>query len=268
MNQISFIIILVTVFLWGNSVFSMEPSWEELHQAAKKFQEEKRYLKSIKVYEELLDLTKKMYGEKNVKVAEVLVEMAILNRYDLGNEKKYDEFQEKAKKIQLTLNGTISCREPKDWTYEKCRERWARQDPCFMFSNVHDYIKVTYYGLDGSQFMKPADFLENLRGLFGKYEAVEAVKLGGRDATRIKLRYEHRYYRDHNGDYPLLIFLYEEFLILPVKKGFLVFNFNLNHLTPLPLNFTKEDAPKDLYGDSYDEYQTWLSFIKSCKINQ
>jgi hypothetical protein len=170
----------------------MEPSWEELHQAAKKFQEEKRYLKSIKVYEELLDLTKKMYGEKNVKVAEVLVEMAILNRYDLGNEKKYDELQEKAKKIQLTLNGTISCREPKDWTYEKCRERWARQDPCFMFSNVHDYIKVTYYGLDGSQFMKPADFLENLRGLFGKYEAVEAVKLGGRDATRIKLRYEHR----------------------------------------------------------------------------
>ena len=267
MKRILFILILFTLFLWGNLAFSEEPGWEALHRTAEKLRAEKSYSQALAAYEALLDLTRKTYGENNVKVAEVLVEMALLNRYDLGNEKKYAEFQEKAKKIKLTLNGTLSCEEPKDWTYEPCRERWLGPDPCFIFRHLHAYIKVTAYGLDGSQFMNPQDFIEKLKGLFNKFEAMETITLGGREATRIKLRYEQSHYRDRDGGNRLASFLYEEFLIVPMEKGFLVFNFDLNRLTPIPLNFTREDASKALYGSVYDEYRDWISFTGSCKIN-
>jgi hypothetical protein len=267
MKRILFILILFTFFLWGNLAFSEEPGWEELHQQAEKLRAEKSYSKALAVYEALLDLTRKTYGEKNVRVAEVLIEMALLNRYDLGNEKKYAEFQEKAKKIKLTLNSTIDCKEPNDWTYEPCRERWLGPDPCFIFRHIHTYIKVTTYGLDGSKFINPEDFIENLKGLFDKFEAMEAINLGGREATRIKLRYEQRHYRYRDGGNRQSSFLYEEFLILPMEKGFLVFNFNLNQLMPIPLNFTRDDAPQDLYGSASGEYRDWISFTESCKIN-
>lgn len=163
---------------------------------------------------------------------------------------------------------SINCSVPKKWTYAQCRERWLGNDPCFTFRNVNDYIKVTYYGLEGSEFKKPEDFIKNLKGLFGQFETSERVKFDGRKTMLIKLRYEQGKHYDHHGGYRLPEFLYEEFLILSLKEGFFVFNFNLNHLTPIPFDFTKESESKNLYGDAYDEYQTWMSFIDSCKINQ
>jgi len=267
MKRIFFIAILCNVLLWGSPAFSMEQSWGELHQKAEKLRSEKKYSKALKIYKALLQLTQETYGGRNAKVAEVLVEISLLHRYDLGDEEGYAEFQEKAKRIQLTLNGAIGCKEPKDWAYEPCRERWLGQDPCFVFRNVHDYIKVTYYGLAGSGFKKPEDFIGNLRDLFGKFEDSGIVELGGREATRIILRYEQRRYHDPDGGHLSPRFLYEEFLILPLEKGFLVLNLKLSHLTPIPLEFTREDAPKELYGAAYDEYQTWVSFTESCRID-
>lgn len=152
-------------------------------------------------------------------------------------------------------------------SYEICRERWLGSDPCFVFRNYGAYIKVTYYGLNGSEF-RPEDFVKRLKGLFGEFEAVETVKVDGRETTRIKLRYQQGNYYDHDGRYIRQMFLYEEFLVLPLKEGFLVFNFNLNHFTPIPSEFSKAGAPQELYGPTYDEYQSWASFIESCKINQ
>ena len=267
MKRTSFILILSILSLWGNLAFSEEPGWEELHRTAEKLRAEKSYSQALAAYKVLLDLARKTYGENHVKVAEILIEIALLNRYDLGNEKKYAEFQEKAKKIKLTLNGSLSCKEPEDWTYEPCRERWLGPDPCFIFRNLHAYIKVTAYGLDGSRFMTPKDFIENLNGLFDKFEAMETLTFGGREATRIKLRYEQSYFHDHDGGRRPASFLYEEFLIVPMEKGFLVFNFNLSRLTPIPLNFIRENAPKNLYGTAYDEYRAWVSFTGNCKMN-
>lgn len=267
MKRIFFVAVILNILLWGSPAISAEPNWEALHRKAEKLHAEARYAETLKTYEALLELTRETYGENNWKVAEVLVEMALVHRYDLGDEKRYDELQQRAKKIKLTLNGALSCKEPENWSYEPCRERWLGADPCFTFRNVPDYIKVTYYGLEASEFKQPGAFIGNLENLFGKFKATETIKLDGRKATRIKLRYEQRRSHDHNGRYLPPRFFYEEFVIVPLTKGFLVFNFNLNHHTPVPSNFKKEDAPEDLYGSVYDEYQTWISFTKSCKVN-
>ena len=87
-----------------------EASWDELNNKVKALQSEKKYTDAIKTYEELLQLTQKNYGEKNVKVAKILIEMSLIQQYDLNNEKKYNELQGRAKKIMMTLNGKLNCR--------------------------------------------------------------------------------------------------------------------------------------------------------------
>jgi hypothetical protein len=267
MKRIFFIAVLFGFLLWSGPASPLESTWEALRGKAETLRATERYSEALKTYEALLKLTRETFGEKNWKVAEVLIEMALVHRYNLGDEKRYDELQERAKKVRLTLNGALNCREPEGWSYESCRERWLGEDPCFTFRQVPDYIKVTYYGLPASKFEKPEAFIENLGNLFGTFNARETVKFNGRETTRIKLRYEQRRDHDRDGRNLLPRFYYEEFLILPLSKGFLVFNFNLNHDTPLPLKFEKEDAPENLYGAVYDEYQTWTSFTESCEVN-
>ena len=266
MKKIVLIAISIGILLWGTAASPMETGWEDLNRKARKLKTEAKYTESLKAYEDLILLTQKKYGEKHVKVADVLIEMAILYRYDLRDEKKYDEFQDRAKNIKLTLNGTVRCPEPQGWTYEPCRERWLGPDPCFIFRNHLDYIKVTYYGLDGSEFRKPEDFTGHLKGLFGKFEAMETVKVDGRETTRVKLRYKQGNRYDRDGRYRMTEFLYEEFLMLPLKKGFLTFNFKLDHHVPIPLDLAGKNAPQDPDGAVFDEYRSWISFTESCKI--
>ncbi len=268
MNRTYFIPVVVIAFLWGSLAYPLDPAWEELYRKAENMRIQGKYSECLKTYKNLLELTKTKYGENNVKVAEVLVKMALVHRYDLGNEKEYEKLQHQAKTIQLTLNGTIRCQEPESWSYENCRERWLGPDPCFAFRSVNNYIKVTYYGLDDSRFKKPGEFITHLKELFGSIKAAEKVRIDGREATRIKLRYDQGNYRDPHGAHRPPEFIYEEFIILPLKKGFLVFNFKLNHSTPLPADFSREQAQQNLYGNSYDEYQAWVLFTGSCKINR
>lgn len=250
----------------GSSALAGESIWDVLNKKAKDLQWEKKYSDSIKTYEELLQLTQKNYGERNVKVAEILIEMSLIQRYDLNNEKKYNELQGKAKKIMMTLNGTLNCREPAKWDYEQCRERWLGPDPCFKFTDYQNNIKVTYYGLEGSDFKTPQDLIQLLNGLFGKFETMDTIKIKDREAVRIKLRYEFRAHQDRDGKHMMPEFRYEEFILLPVKQGFLAFNFNMKDYIPIPLTFSKEDAPKDPYGDAYENYQTWYLFLESCSV--
>lgn len=256
------IVMITSVALAG------EANWDELNKKAKALQSEEKYSDAIKTYEELLQLTQKNYGEKNVKVAEILIEISLIQRYDLNNEKKYNELQSEAKKIMMTLNGTLNCREPAKWAYEQCRERWLGPDPCFKFTDYRNYIKVTYYGLEGSDFKTPQDLISRLKDLFGKFEAMDTIKIKDREAVRIKLRYEGGDRHDRDGKYMMPEFRYEEFILLPLKQGFLVFNFNMNHHVPIPRTFSKEEAPKALDDAAYENYQTWSTFIASCSVTK
>jgi hypothetical protein len=245
-----------------------DAGWDELNKKAADLRSGKKYSEAIKTYEQLLQLTRKTYGENNVKIAEILIEMSLIQRYDLDNENKYNELQDKAKKVKMTLNNTLSCQEPVKWSYEPCRERWLGPDPCFRFTDYRNYIKVTYYGLEGSEFKTPQDLIKSLMGLFGKFEAMDTITIMGRDAVRIKLRYEDRGRWDRDGRYLMKEYRYEEFILLPMKQGFLAFNFNMNRRLPVPRTFSKEGAPKDLYGDAYESYQTWSSFLDGCSVTK
>jgi hypothetical protein len=268
MKEIFLGVLILGILQLGSSALAGESRWDELNKKAKALQSENKYIDAIKTYEKLLQLTQKNYGEKNIKVAEILIEMSLIQRYDLNNEKRYNELQGEAKKIRLTLNGKVNCREPAKWTYEQCQERWLGPDPCFKFTDYRNYIKVTYYGLEGSDFKTPQDLIQRLNGLFGKFEAMDTTKIKNREAVRIKLRYEGGDRHDRDGKYMMPEFRYEEFMLLPLKQGFLVFNFNMNHHVPIPNTFSKEEAPKSLYGDAYENYQTWSSFIESCSVTQ
>lgn len=261
-------VIIAGAMLSAAAAFPAEPGPAEMRQKAEKLRSERKYAQALKAYEAALQSTRETYGENSVKVAEVLVGMSLIYRYDLGKGKKYFELQKKAKQVQLTLNGTVSCGEPRHLRYEPCRERWLGPDPCFRFASFNEYVKVTYYGLEGSTFAGPEDFIKNLRGLFGRFEAMDTVTIGGREATRVKLRYDRRDHYDRDGHHRPQRFLYEEFIIVPLKKGYLVFNFNLNQHSPIPVSFDGGEGMNDIHGKARAAYRAWSSFIESCRINQ
>lgn len=268
MKKIGFGMLILLIVQWANFAAASGDGFDELARRAGKLEAREKYSEAMKAYEELLQLAQGLYGEKNVKVAEVLIAMSHVSRYGLHDEKKYDELQAKAKAVKVTLNGALSCREPAVWSYEPCRERWLGPDPCFKFTNYRHYIKVTYYGLEGSAFKTPQDLQERLKGLFGKLAAEDSVKIGNREARRVQLRYESGGHYEHHGRYLPKEFQYEEFIVLPLARGFLAFNFNMNSHGPLPAIFSKEEAPEILYGDARESYQTWSSFLQSCVLTE
>lgn len=42
----------------------------------------------------------------------------------------------------------------------------------------------------------------------------------------------------------------------------------MNHHIPIPLTFSKEGAPKALYGDAYENYQNWSTFLENCSVTK
>ena len=268
MKKIGFGILILLILQLGNFAVASNESLGELAEKARQLEAREKYSEAMKTYEQLLGLTRKQYGEKNVKVAEVLIAMSLVARYGFRDEKKYHELQGRAKVIKMTLNGTLSCREPVRWAYEPCRERWLGPDACFKFSDYRNYIKVTYYGLTGSAFKTPQDLKERLKDLFGKFAIEDSVKIENRDARRIVLRYESGGHYEHHGKYLPKEFQYEEFILLPLAQGFLAFNFNMQSYGPIPTAFSREEAPANLYGDAYENYQTWSSFLKNCFVTE
>jgi len=268
MKKIGLGILILLIVQLGNFAIASNASVSELAEKARKLAAQEKHSDAMKTYEQLLELSQKQYGEKNVKVAEVLIAMSLVSRYGFHDEKKYHELQGRAKAIKMTLNGTLSCGEPAKWAYEPCRERWLGPDACFKFTDYRNYIKVTYYGLEGSTFKTPQDMTKRLKDLFGKFEIEDSVKIQNREARRIKLRYESGGHYEHHGKYLPKEFQYEEFIVLPLARGFLAFNFNLVSYGPIPAIFSKEEAPENLYGDAYENYQTWSSFLKSCFVTE
>lgn len=267
MNRIYIIIAVLIVLIPSGASCASGDNMEKLHQKALMLSAGEKYAESLKTYEELLKEALRKFGSNNVKVAEVLSEMAPLYQHISGKENKSAALREKAKQIKMTLNGSLDCQPPKDWSYEPCRERWLGEDPCFVFRKSNDYIKVTYYGLDGSEFKTPDGFINHLKELIGEFRARDKFTIDSLEATRIKLEYQTGNRQDRDGMFIPPMFLYEEFMILPLKKGFLVFNFNLNRLSPFVSDFTLKNVPEDLYNGARDEYSEWQAFTGGCKTN-
>jgi len=171
--------------------------------------------------------------------------------------------------IDHTLNGVIQCDKVTDrwWRREESRERWLGDDPTLKYGTYSNLVRITHYGLEGSSFRTPEDYEARLENLFTEIESREPVSLAGRPGTLIRLRYENPEFIEHHGGFVSHEFGYEEFIIVPLAKGFLVFNFTLHHHSPMPMNrYTKKDAIGIWEKELAEKLETWKKFLAGCSI--
>jgi len=170
----------------------------------------------------------------------------------------------------VILEDVLRCDElvTEGWHFRDKRERWLGDDPALKYRNDLSLIRITHYGLENSSFETPEEYMAHLQNIFDELESVEPTSLAGREGISVRLRYEHPEFTGHHGEYISHEYSYEEFIIVPIDKGFLVFNLTLHHALPMPESFYKEDAAaeewqKELVG----KVKTWKKFLKSCSIN-
>ena len=158
---------------------------------------------------------------------------------------------------------------PKTWRYEAGRERWGGGDPTFSINKGWaTTIRVTHYGLGGSRFKTPEDFESYLDNLFfGERKETKNLTISGKKAKSILLRYEHDEFTDHHGAFIPRQYAYDEFVILPLREGFLVFNLAVYSSAPFP-SFIQPDEEwhSELDKKMAQTVKDWRSFLKSCKI--
>jgi len=225
--------------------------------------------KSTLYYERALEGMEKLQDPALLgRQADAYEDLADLYRFSDG-EKEYEEMEEKGKKIRLSLNGVLKCKEVKKegWYYKRASERWLGDDPTFKYVNFRDKIQVTHYGLEASGFLTTEEFVTHLKNLFREFKSVETVKVDGKSAKKITIQYEYPAYTGHHGEHVPHRFNYEEFVLLPLEKGFLVFNFDLNHITPIVMSFApEEEMTSEWLKEVARLGKTWNKFLKSCVI--
>ncbi len=167
------------------------------------------------------------------------------------------------------LDKVLQYKIPQGWRSEKGRERWLGPDPTVRLEGSKGgLIRVTHYGLEGSRLGTPETFKKRIDNLFsGESKEVEETSLSGKKAELIRLRYHYREFRDHDGRWVPSRFLLEEFLIRPLEKGFLVFNFTLSEDAPLPSMLLPEgESLSDRDREVITIIKEWRGFLESCNI--
>jgi len=167
------------------------------------------------------------------------------------------------------LQDVLQCDDLTDegWRFRDRRERWLGDDPTLKYRNGLNLIRITHYGLEDSGFRTPAEYVEHLQKIFDELEAVEPTSLAGREGILVRLRYEHREFTGHHGEYVPAEYSYEEFIIVPMDEGFLVFNLTLHHALPMPEGFYKGDeAVTGWEEELFQQVKTWQKFLASCSI--
>ncbi len=227
-----------------------------------------RYNEAISYYEKASVIWEKALGPDNAHKADALEKMADIYRFTNQKDKAL-KLKEQAKKIRISLNGVIQCSDVKGegWRYKKGRERWLGSDPTFSYNHYFDRIKVTHYGLESSRYETPEQYIAHLRNLFGEFKILQTKDIMGKKAELIRIEYDYPEHTGHHGEYVPHEFVYEEFIILPVQEGFLVFNFNIHSIVPMPLSiFTREKAESEWEEKQLQNIKVWRKFLKSCKV--
>ncbi len=158
-----------------------------------------------------------------------------------------------------------------NWEYSKARERWLGPDPTFKLARrIYISIRVTLYGLEGSRINTPEEFEEPLDQMFmGDQKTIETVMIDGAKAKSIRIYSERGDHIDYHGGYVPPDYILDEFVILPLEEGFLVFNFTAHWHVPLPdLSLSPEEADSDTDRAFLIVLQEWQSFLKSCRFKE
>jgi hypothetical protein len=79
----------------------------------------------------------------------------------------FKSFRPKLFAEESSLDKVLQYKIPSGWRYEKGRERWLGPDPTFkLIGDRGAWIRVTLYGLAGSQFRTPGEFRARFDHLF------------------------------------------------------------------------------------------------------
>ena len=159
---------------------------------------------------------------------------------------------------------------PEGWKYVKARSRWLSQDPAFKLTKGFMVsIKVTLYGItEGTDFSDPGDLEDKINKLFYKVQKTEGTaNVAGKEAKDIQLHYEQFGSTDEHGIYIPEVFVHDEFVIVPLEAGFLVFNLAIYWDVPMPLpSLSVEEADNDYDREVAQIFKDWHDFLKSCRF--
>jgi len=176
-----------------------------------------------------------------------------------------------------SLNGVLQCKAPENWDSKfwlirGMRERWLGKDPTFKYAHQwDDHVRITHYGLSGTHFETPEDYVAHLENLFDEPEEVKPITIDGREGELIRLRYHYDDYTDVHGAYFPPRFMYEEFAVLPLKEGFLVFNLDMQrHYISFPSEMHPKGGPDPSLTDREKQMismaKDFHEYLNSCKI--
>lgn len=156
---------------------------------------------------------------------------------------------------------------PAGWTpFPDARERWLGMDPSVTFNHSNrDGVQVTYYGLDASKFHAAGEFIEYLKRVVNPAESEKEILIGGKKAAILQFRYAYDKHTDvHGTDVPAER-VFEEFVIVPLDRGFYAFAITLKSKTPNSL-VENSQAIKYEVENNQRKLREWYQFLDSVEF--
>ena len=171
---------------------------------------------------------------------------------------------------QIFFDGSpcaISAVLPAGWTvFPDAQERWMGPDPTVAFNHPGgNGIRVTYYGLDSSRFNSAEKFLEYIKHVINPAESEKGILIGGRQATILQFRYSYEKHTDTHGTSVPGERFFEEFVIVPLERGFYAFSITLRSKASDSL-VESSQAIKIEIEDNQRKLRQWYEFLDSVKF--
>lgn len=171
---------------------------------------------------------------------------------------------------QIFFDGSpcpVSAILPAGWrVFPDTQERWMGSDPTVAFNQPNqDGVRVTYYGLDSSRFQSADQFLQYINRVINPAESNKGIMIGGRQARILQFRYSYEKHTDSHGTEVPAEAVFEEFVIVPLERGFYAFSITLRHTTP---NSLVESTEAIKYGieDNQRKLREWYEFLDSVQF--
>jgi hypothetical protein len=163
----------------------------------------------------------------------------------------------------------FSAEQPPHWhIYPGMGERWMGGDPALCFNNPADSsVRVTYYGLEKSRFNTPEAFIDFLKRTLDEPEQEKEMTVGNQPAKYFRFRYSYEGFTDHHGARVPAEAVYEEFVIVPVEKGFYSFNLSLHRRGQDPALETQSELQAQLTVNLRD-IKDWNQFLESVQFQK
>ena len=158
---------------------------------------------------------------------------------------------------------------PAGWAvFPGAQERWMGNDPTVAFNHPNqDGVQVTYYGLDSSRFHSAEEFLQYIKRVINPSESEKGILIGGRQATILQFRYSYEKHSDIHGTNVPGERVFEEFVIVPLERGFYAFAITLRSTTPNSLVESSQAIQYEIENNQR-KLRQWYEFLDSVQFPQ